>query len=334
LRLSISIYLKTNFLQVVVGGADTVCFVRMHQLGFQHHRLKLSRSLSSFPFRILAPLYRNLSPAKNLSYWFRPHTSKTRLPVLFIHGIGIGLQTYAEFLGHLTEEDAERAKDDQVGIIALEIMPICFRITHMPLPRDEMVAQILRILQNHDWDRFVLVAHSYGTIIATYLLHSLSIGPKVGPVVLIDPVNLSMHMGDICYNFVYRQPRKASEWQLHYFACTDIGVAHTITRSFMWTENTLWKEEIKGRRVTVVLAAQDIIVDTKALRRYLIAEFPRDDERQSINDWEERNWRGDGLDILWYPELNHAQVFDTTKDRRGVVGAIQSYCQISQTPIE
>jgi pimeloyl-ACP methyl ester carboxylesterase len=311
-----------------VGGADTVCFVQMHRLGFQHCRLRFSRSLSSFPFRIIAPILRDPSPASHLSYWFRPHTSKTRLPVLFLHGIGIGLQTYAEFLGHLAKKDAENAEDGQVGIIAIEMMPICFRITHTPLPRDKVVAQILQILQKHNWEKFVLVAHSYGTIIATYLLHNPSTGPKVGPMVLIDPVNLSIHMGDICYNFAYRQPRKASEWQLHYFACTDMGVAHTITRRFMWTENALWKEELKYRRITVVLAAQDIIVDTKALGRYLVKEFPRSDDHQPVNSWEDRTWTGDGLDILWYPELNHAQVFDTPEDRRAVIDAVWSYCQI------
>jgi pimeloyl-ACP methyl ester carboxylesterase len=206
-------------------------------------------------------------------------------------------------------------------------MPISFRITHTPLERDEMVAQILQVLSKHDWDKFVLVAHSYGTIIATHLLHSSKTSSRVGPLVLIDPVNLSIHMGEICYNFAYREPRKASEHQLHYFACTDMGVAHTITRRFMWTENALWKDEIEGRKVTAVLAAQDIIVDTEALGRNLGKDFPRDGDEELITPWKDWTWMGDGLDVLWYPLLNHAQVFDTKEDRKAVIDAVWSYCE-------
>src|SRR5256886_8319713 len=50
---------------------------------------------------------------------------------------------------------------------------------------------------------------------------------RVGPMLLIDPVAISIHFGEIPHNFIYRAPRKASEWQLHYFASTDLGIAHT-----------------------------------------------------------------------------------------------------------
>jgi hypothetical protein len=315
----------------VVGGADTVCFVQMLGYGFQHYRLPFLRSFSSFPFRFLAPLQTTVSPAKNLSYWLRPHTSKNRLPVVFLHGIGIGLHTYAEFLRDLIKKDAEQPEDGQIGILAVELIPISFRLTHTSLARDEMVTQLLQIFNKHHWEKFVLVAHSYGTIIATYLLQDPQTMQKVSSVVLVDPVNLSIHKGDICYNFAYRKPRSASEYQLHYFACTDMNVAHTITRRFMWTENALWKEEMKGRKFTVVLVGQDIIVDTGALGRYLVKEFPRQGDNDLSTPWKEWSWRGKDLDILWYDELNHAQVFDTKKDRRALVHAVGSYCQIRDT---
>jgi pimeloyl-ACP methyl ester carboxylesterase len=304
-----------------------VCFVQMLRLGFYYHRLALSRSFDSFPFRFPAPLQRHVSPAKNLSYWLRPHTSKSHLPVLFLHGIGIGLHTYTEFLHDLIKKDAEHPEDGQTGILAVELMPISFRLTHTSLTRDEMVAQLSRIFEKHGWEKFVLVAHSYGTIIAAYLLHSPQTRYKVSSLVLVDPVSLSIHMGDICYNFAYRKPRKASEYQLHYFACTDIGVAHTITRRFMWTENAIWKDDIKGRKVTVVLVGQDIIVDTEALGRYLSNEFPREGDESLDTPWKERAWIGDGFDFLWYDELNHAQVFDKKKDRQPLIQAVWSYCQ-------
>src|ERR1700688_680280 len=61
------------------------------------------------------------SPAKHLTYWHRQHTSKTKLPILFIHGIGIGLYTYVKFLSDI---NLGGTPDDQVGITAIEIMPV------------------------------------------------------------------------------------------------------------------------------------------------------------------------------------------------------------------
>ncbi|KAI0244982.1 hypothetical protein BJV78DRAFT_1287169 [Lactifluus subvellereus] len=35
---------------------------------------------------------------------------------------------------------------------------------------------------------------------------------------LIDPIPFLLHYPTVAYNFVYRQPRRANEWQLWYFA--------------------------------------------------------------------------------------------------------------------
>jgi len=57
------------------------------------------------------------SPSKDFSYWYRPHTATDKLPVVFLHGLGIGLYPYVPFLAEIAEEVGEG-----VGIIALEIM--------------------------------------------------------------------------------------------------------------------------------------------------------------------------------------------------------------------
>ncbi|KAK7211061.1 hypothetical protein V2G26_018239 [Clonostachys chloroleuca] len=54
-----------------------------------------------FPARLLTLFTTSRSPARSLTYWCRPHTSNTRLPVLFIHGIGIGLYPNIPFLADL-----------------------------------------------------------------------------------------------------------------------------------------------------------------------------------------------------------------------------------------
>lgn len=102
---------------------------------------------------------REFTSSENISYWHRPHTSKTRLPVLFIHGIGIGLYPYVRFLAELNTSSQPSA-EGQIGVIAVELMSVSFRITVAPLKKDNMCAEIETILSKHDWDQFVLVSHS------------------------------------------------------------------------------------------------------------------------------------------------------------------------------
>jgi hypothetical protein len=109
------------------------------------------------PFTLLTP-HRSL--AKTLTYWHRPHSSKTRLPILFIHGIGIGLYPYINLLAEVNLEDATDGSDGELGIIAVEIMAVSFRITSEALDKEAMCQEIDCILKAHGWEKFVLVSHS------------------------------------------------------------------------------------------------------------------------------------------------------------------------------
>lgn len=208
---------------------DSITHVSLLFGGFHFHRLAVKRFLAVFPFRPLALLSRKTTPAKTLTYWHRPHTSKNRIPVLFIHGIGIGLYPYVNFLNQINE--TKTTKDDgEIGIIAVEIMPVSFRITGAALEKDDFCGEILQILKSHGWDRFVLVSHSYGSVISSHLMHSPELSNMVGPVLLIDPVSILLHLPDVAYNFTCRRPQRANERQLWYFASMDQGVAHTLGR--------------------------------------------------------------------------------------------------------
>lgn len=76
---------------------------------------------------------------------------------------------------------------------------------------------------------------------------------------------------------------------------------------------------MQNRRVTVSLSGQDLIVDTEAVGRYLA---------DASGNWTQRKWRGDGLDILWFPKLDHAQVFDLKQNRKALTNVVQKYSQL------
>lgn len=317
---------------LLVGLIDIALFVKMWRLKFQY--FPVYRGMKSFPFRPLSTLCKEYSTAQDLTYWHRPHKSKQHLPVLYIHGIGIGLYTYSDFFADVISKCHSASTNNEVGVIAIEIMPISFRITSPILRRQEMVHQINQILSHHGWisedgaksKRFVLAANSYGTVIAAHLLHDHLISPNIGSVMLIDPITVWVHMGDIAYNFTVKSPRSASEHQLHYFACTDMGAAHAVTRSFIWTENVLWKDEMKDRKFVLVLSGKDIILDAERCKKYLLLGHD-EIERSSIGNVSgAESIKAGDMEILWFKHLNHAEVFERMKERGALVNALYKLC--------
>jgi len=126
----------------------------------------------------------------------------------------------------------------------------------------------------------------------------------------------------------------------------------------------LWKKDLGDRRTTVSLAGRDLIVNTVEVGRYLsTGSKPWDDELNGNGDgtndrvlidledddddentglglqggeglqpdlddeeWKAREWRGKGIDVLWFKDLDHAQVFDKPSSRARLIQAIRAYC--------
>ncbi len=122
-----------------------------------------------------------------------------------------------------------------------------------------------------------------------------------------------------------------------------MGVSHTLSRCFFWSENILWKHDIEGRNLTATLSGKDLIVNTEAVGRYLTKkEGKKAVNKPAFNgsahngsahngsthneEWKHRAWRGTGLDVLWFGDLDHAQVFDSKKNRRRLVDIVRAYC--------
>lgn len=300
-----------------VGFVDFLSSARLWYYGFHLHRTTLLRLFGLFPWRPLALLTRHKSPAKHISYWHRAHTSTTKLPIVFIHGIGIGLYPYVDLLAEL---NGRANFDDQVGIIAVEIMPISFRLTHPVLKKDVLCEEVHGIVKAHGWKNFVLVSHSYGTAISTHLLKYEPIMKMIAAVVLIDPITFLLHLPDVAYNFTHRKPVAANEHQLYYFASMDMGVSHALSRCFFWSENILWKDDLGDRPVTVSLAEKDLIVNTAAVRSYL--ESPGGD----LISVDEKASSRSSVEVIWNENMDHAQVFDTAQRRRRLIEAIRRHC--------
>ena len=95
-------FLPANSKQCV-GFVDFLTYMKLLYGGFHFHRTSFLRFFNIFPFRPQTLLTTHRSPAKHTTYWHRPHTSTTKLPVVFIHGIGIGLYPYTNSLTSSTQ---------------------------------------------------------------------------------------------------------------------------------------------------------------------------------------------------------------------------------------
>ncbi|KAI1398047.1 Alpha/Beta hydrolase protein [Hypoxylon fuscum] len=344
---------------LAVGVVDFASHWLLARDGFHYHAQPSSRILSVIPPRIQDLFTHRRSESEGLSYWHRPHTATDKLPIVFFHGIGIGLYTYVPFFKQLNSTIGNQSGQGQIGIIAIEILPVSFRLTDAPLSRVEFLQRVATILDAHGWDRFVLASHSYGTALATHMLRSETLSDRIASVVLIDPVTILLHLPDVAYNFTRRKPREANEWQLWYFASMDPGVAHALSRHFFWKDNIVWKEELLGvargsptkmdggvddegvrttarppRKVAVCLAERDLIVDTPIIARYLAADGDDWLTAPSLRELSVEQGRKDGghlitrdgIELLWFKGLDHAQAFDSKKSRDQLCSVIRRFC--------
>lgn len=290
----------------IIGLVDTIAFVGMWWRGFGFYGRR-GEVVRSFPFRPLA-LFGRPSPTDVFGYWYREHTTKAkeegRLPVLFVHGIGVGQHFYLPFFKELMPY----CRDTGVGLIALEVLPVSNRMTSsLPTP-DEVSEAVVKLLDHHGWEKCVLVTHSYGSAITAHMMRHTAAKARIGPMIFVDPVAFSFHPPDVAWNFLRRKPRTASEWQLWYFASMDSDVARTLTRNFRWLDSSLWREDLEAHRadgvhdgdgrVSVFVSGADIITDVNTLGEYLTRrpmeqKWYQQRKTQSADQaWMEKAWAG------------------------------------------
>lgn len=314
----------TWYMAVFIVDQATHTIMKLY--GFHYYRRPRTSTLRIFPPRPQEVISRHASPVPQLSYWHRPHTAEGQLPVVFFHGIGIGLWPYMKFLAEIHKRG--RKGEGRIGVIAVEILPISFRLYSQMPTRNEFLEQITTILDHHHWKDVTLVSHSYGSVLVTHMLHSPTLQHRVKSIVLIDPVTIMLHLPNVAYNFTRRLPKRANEWQLWYFASTDPGVALSLGRHFFWRQNIIWKDELLSlehagtkthRKVVVCLAELDLIVDTAAVAEYLeVDEADADEVRDS---------RLGKVHVVQFPKLDHAQVFDDPSEWKRIVELVRSVCK-------
>ncbi|KAJ7700819.1 hypothetical protein B0H17DRAFT_1157846 [Mycena rosella] len=336
----------------IVALVDTLTSVLLLSLGFKHYAPRRP-AFRTFPSRPLLTLFSKSAATPHFPYWYRPpRAGGSKNPILFLHGIGIGLHPYVPLFREILRADPTQS------LLLVEFLPVSMRITGPMPPRRTTLAAINTILEDLDIPKIVLAAHSYGTFLAAQILApppdaestddpALLLNRKVTALVLVDPIPFLLHLPAVAHNFLYRHPgaRRANEWQLWYFASRDGDVARVLGRCFFWEEGCVWRADLDrfsaaggGRRVTVVLGGGDQIVPSADVRAYLTGDADDDAREWAQAGGGAERWasRSGALEVLWFAGLDHATVFETKARRRLLMRALDppgaSYGSVDTAP--
>ncbi|GLC43385.1 hypothetical protein PLESTF_000427800 [Pleodorina starrii] len=169
-------------------------------------------------------------------------------PILFLHGVGLGLLPYLNFLLRLSSLGRP--------VLAVEVRHLSMRACTEVPEEDEVVAAIAGAMAAHGVRHVHAVAHSYGTFMASRLVHLHR--PAVASLTLVDPVCFVMFSGKLIHNFVYRNPLQGAS-AITWFIARDLAHAVSVSRRFYWSLLNLWPDQLPDHTL-VSLSAQDELV--------------------------------------------------------------------------
>lgn len=182
-------------------------------------------------------------------------------------------------------------------------------MTSPPLGREAITAALDIILTAHNFNNAVVFGHSFGTVVSTYILRSSLLSSRISGYILVDPIPFMLHLPDVAYNFCYRLPQTANEWQLWFFASRDPDISRTLARHFFWSESVLFREDVADIKTAVVLGECDQIVNSEEVRKYL-----------TNTPTPKLKWQKDNLQVYYFPAFDHSVIFEVEEGRQTLLG--------------
>ena len=166
----------------------------------------------------------------------RPADDTEQVPIVFCHGIGIGVIFYLPLIDELLRLGRP--------LILPEISFVSgFRIWQGPnsvLPPAAVSGTLMSILAYHGYERGAFMGHSYGTSWVSFMC---KYSPQyVAAVLFLDPVCFCLHFARLTRKFVYH---RADPGSTSHMIRTDVNVNWTIQRGFPWARISLFSEYLR-----------------------------------------------------------------------------------------
>jgi len=231
------------------------------------------------------PRFQNKTKTQNIYYRAARKSvdsgNEDKLPIVFIHGIGIGFASYiAVLLGFPRDVDVFLVEWPYVAMQMKDSGPSCA----------ESVNCIVSLLEQHGHKKACFVAHSLGTVMVSWMLHDPRGASMVGSTLLMDPVTFLLCDPTVATMFVYKDPTNTLDLLMHFFLSRELYIANALSRHFAWSHNIMFVEDFANSelkppfkfaeaiakskqkqplRHTIILSSRDVIVPVEKVGKYL-----------------------------------------------------------------
>lgn len=196
----------------------------------------------------------------HLVCWSRPG-DQSKAPVVFAHGLGVGLPPYATFVRRLAAEDPTRP------LVLLELPAVSTTLNAKPLPSGRaLAAEVAAAVDAVSPKPCAFVAHSFGSALAAFLARYQP--KRIQGLVLVEPICLLLQLAKSTKRVFYDDDVPP----LLSIVATDPGNALSIKRRFSWQEALLLAETLNDQLQApsaVFLADKDQIVPSDEIAAYL-----------------------------------------------------------------
>jgi len=198
-----------------------------------------------------------------LNYWVRIPESeegKARLPIVFVHGVGVGLVTYMSFVRKLVDNDCP--------ILCVELPFVSMEIDSRVPSIDQQVASVRSMLDQWGFDSATFVGHSYGSVMLSWMVQHAP--ERVASVVFIDPIVIMLNLKSTLYNFLYRH---STNGKISDLVGSELFLNHALRRHFWWYRNIVWAQDMHDQGIPsmVIVSENDEIVPSAEVAQHVEA---------------------------------------------------------------
>lgn len=203
----------------------------------------------------------------SVTYHYRPARSnneevnKKKIPLVFIHGIGVGPIVYLPFVAQMM-----LASDRAIFLPEVQSVS-AFRPWIMPkdaLTPDQVAVSLSLMLATQGFGQATFAAHSFGTFWMTYMIKYAP--DYVAGVVFLDPVNFCLKNSTLTRRVVYNTPDAGD---VGYMIKTDMMVNWSVQRNFSWTRGNMFVEDLGDKPCAVFLSGEDRVAPSALQQAYL-----------------------------------------------------------------
>lgn len=206
-----------------------------------------------------------------LSYWKRPPRADVtpgidiaaplgrRVPLVFIHGLGIGLVPYYLFIYRLSKHFS--------GDLYVPEFPFLAMAPWESIPSArEVVAQLQDMLAANSHTSAHFVGHSFGGVVIGWMLKLSKC--SVVCMTLMEPALFVMIKSDVLTKLLFGPAKSCYEMGIRYFVFRELFTVNLLCRNFFWEQSSLFPEELQIPAL-FQLASDDHIVQSFFVKRLL-----------------------------------------------------------------